>query len=104
MKPVIVYAVLFKLSFKIKEEFHIPGFSYGGKGDGTNWSSERGSGPEPDGGSTGNSGHHSGGVTQIATDKQYAAIRNDKTIRARLSDMLKAARRINPAMKMAVIR
>ena len=23
----------------------MPGFSYGGKGDGTNWSSERGSGP-----------------------------------------------------------
>lgn len=25
----------------------MPGFNYGGKGDGTNWSSERGTGPEP---------------------------------------------------------
>jgi hypothetical protein len=36
----------------------MPGFSYGGQGDGTNWSSERGTGPEPGGGSTGNSGNH----------------------------------------------
>ena len=34
----------------------MPGFNYGGKGDGTNWSSERGTGPEPGGGSRGNGG------------------------------------------------
>ena len=37
------------------------GFNYGGgKGDGTGWSSERGSTPEPGGGSKGNGGatHH----------------------------------------------
>ncbi|MDM7055789.1 colicin-like pore-forming protein, partial [Klebsiella variicola] len=35
----------------------MPGFNYGGKGDGTNWSSERGTGPEPGGGSRGNGGN-----------------------------------------------
>lgn len=39
----------------------MPGFNYGGKGDGTGWSSERGSGPEPGGGSHGNSGGHDRG-------------------------------------------
>lgn len=39
----------------------MPGFNYGGGvGDGTSWSSERGSEPAPGGGSTGNSGNHSG--------------------------------------------
>jgi len=39
----------------------MPGFNYGGGvGDGTPWSSERGSEPAPGGGSTGNSGNHSG--------------------------------------------
>nr|EEX9781356.1 alveicin A bacteriocin toxin [Escherichia coli] len=34
----------------------MPGFNYGGHGDGTGWSSERGDGPAPGGGSHGNSG------------------------------------------------
>jgi len=37
------------------------GFNYGGVGDGTNWSSERGSGPAPGGGSTGNAGNRDNG-------------------------------------------
>lgn len=39
----------------------MPGFNYGsGQGDGTPWSSERGSGPAPGGGSHGNAGNNSG--------------------------------------------
>lgn len=39
----------------------MPGFNYGGKGDGTGWSSERGDGPAPNGGNTssGNGGSSS---------------------------------------------
>lgn len=36
----------------------MPGFNYGGKGDGTNWSSERGDGPQPGGGERGHAGDH----------------------------------------------
>ena len=40
----------------------MPGFSYGGGvGDGTNWSSESGSTPEPGGGNNGNAGNHDTG-------------------------------------------
>jgi len=39
----------------------MPGFNYGsGQGDGTPWSSERGSGPAPGGGSHGNAGNNNG--------------------------------------------
>lgn len=39
----------------------MPGFNYGGgQGDGTPWSSERGSGPAPGGGSQGNAGNNNG--------------------------------------------
>lgn len=47
------------------------GFNYGGgKGDGTGWSSERGSTPEPCGGSKGNGGRDSssGGSGGLAAD------------------------------------
>ncbi|MCK8585275.1 colicin-like pore-forming protein [Yersinia ruckeri] len=45
----------------IEKDNDMGGFNYGGKGDGTGWSSERGSDPEPGGGFTGNSGRESGG-------------------------------------------
>lgn len=39
----------------------MPGFNYGGgQGDGTGWSSERGNGPAPGGGSHGNAGNNNG--------------------------------------------
>lgn len=81
----------------------MPGFSYGGKGDGTNWSSERGSGPEPGGGSTGNSGNNDR-ATATAPDSQIQAIRNDKTAMAKILDVLKAARKINPNVQVTVMR
>lgn len=40
------------------------GFNYGGFGDGTNWSKERGDGPAPGGGSHGTGGGNSGGSGQ----------------------------------------
>lgn len=79
----------------------MPGFSYGGKGDGTNWSSERGSGPEPGGGSTGNSGNND---RATAPGSQIQAIRNDKTAMAKISNVLKAARKINPNVQATVMR
>jgi len=51
----------------------MPGFNYGGKGDGTSWSSERG-GPAPGGGSTGNAGNRdnsaSAGVSKGSKNPQ----------------------------------
>ncbi|MDQ1214822.1 hypothetical protein [Pantoea anthophila] len=51
----------------------MPGFNYGGKGDGTSWSSERG-GPAPGGGSTGNAGNRdnsgSSGVSKSSNNPQ----------------------------------
>lgn len=82
----------------------MPGFSYGGKGDGTNWSSERGSGPEPGGGSTGNSGNNQGGGTASPAQKQLAAIRSDKAVRTKLAKLIEEARKINPSMKMTIAR
>lgn len=51
----------------------MPGFNYGsGKGDGTNWSSERGNEPSPGGGSTGHSGErdNSGSGTRGSSQLQ----------------------------------
>lgn len=48
----------------------MPGFNYGGHGDGTNWSSERGDGPEPGGGSRGTGGgrdNNRGGSSGVGT-------------------------------------
>lgn len=86
----------------------MPGFSYGGYGDGTNWSSERGSGPAPGGGSTGNAGNHEGSGSQssgseaTAEQKQIDAIRNNAVIRQKLAGMIKAARKINPYAKLTI--
>jgi len=82
------------------------GYTYGATGDGTNWSSERGSGPVPGGGSTGNNdtNQENSGSKASPTQKQLAAIRADKAVRAKLTTMMQAARKINPSMKMSVIR
>lgn len=86
----------------------MPGFSYGGKGDGTSWSSERGTGPAPGGGSTGNSGNHDNNTSKGSTpktpaEKQRASIRADKKLRAKLTNMINAARKINSAARLSVI-
>ncbi|MGC0990073.1 colicin-like pore-forming protein [Pantoea agglomerans] len=72
-KHVFMYSILFfnrlqlvwllsKKQFqplRIEKEIIMPGFNYGGgQGDGTSWSSERGNGPAPGGGSQGNAGNH----------------------------------------------
>lgn len=83
----------------------MPGFSYGGGvGDGTSWSSEHGSGTEPGGGSNGNAGNHDSGssVSGTATQRQYSAIRNDQAFMQKLTDLIKAAVRINPAAKLQI--
>lgn len=83
----------------------MPGFSYGGGvGDGTSWSSEHGSGPAPGGGSNGNAGNHDSGssVSGTATQRQYSAIRNDQAFMQKLTDLVKAAVRINPAAKLQI--
>lgn len=52
----------------------MPGFNYGGQGDGTNWSSERGSGPAPGGGTgTGGNGGNSGGSSSVSY-KNYGGV------------------------------
>ncbi|NIY48164.1 hypothetical protein [Cedecea colo] len=74
----------------------MPGFNYGGKGDGTSWSSERGSGPAPGGGSTGNSGNRDpGGNTGApqSVQKQLAAIQHDSSIRQKLTNLLATAKK-----------
>jgi hypothetical protein len=82
----------------------MPGFSYGGFGDGTNWSSERGSGPEPGGGSRGNAGGSSSGKKSSPAQKQIDAIRADKNVRTKLLNLMMAARKINPSVRISVIR
>ena len=83
----------------------MPGFNYGGKGDGTNWSSERGTGPEPGGGDKGHSGDRDrggAGVGNSPEQQQIAAIQNDPALRMKLEAVIKAARRINPDAKLHI--
>lgn len=80
------------------------GFNYGGRGDGTSWSSERGTGPEPGGGDRGNSGNHDKGGSRnkpSQQQQQLSAIQSDPVVREKLANLIKAARVINPA---AIIR
>ncbi|WOX37637.1 hypothetical protein R3983_11900, partial [Serratia marcescens] len=59
------------------------GFNYGGgKGDGTNWSSERGNEPAPGGGSQGNGGRDSssGNTQAAAIQRQMNAIKSDSYV------------------------
>ncbi len=83
----------------------MPGFNYGGKGNGTNWSSERGTGPEPGGGDKGHSGDRDrggAGVGSSPEQQQIAAIQNDPALRMKLAAVIKAARRINPDAKLHI--
>lgn len=56
----------------------MPGFNYNNKGDGTNWSSERGTGPEPGVGYSGTGGGSSGTSSSskqnTPADRQLAAV------------------------------
>lgn len=85
----------------------MPGFNYGGYGDGTSWSKERGSTP-PGGGSTGNSGNRDNGGSNSTgsqgtpEQQQINTIRNNPAIRQKLADMILAARRINPYAKLTI--
>ncbi|WP_159869277.1 MULTISPECIES: colicin-like pore-forming protein [unclassified Raoultella] len=85
----------------------MPGFNYGGYGDGTGWSSESG-GTTPGGGSTGNTGNHDGGGStnssgqSTAEQKQIDTIRNNPALRKKLADMIAAAHNINPYAKVTV--
>ncbi|MEM6161342.1 colicin-like pore-forming protein [Erwinia sp. P6884] len=87
----------------------MPGFSYGGLGDGTNWSSERGDGPALGGGSTGNSGNNNasswtGTEASSPALKQIIAVQRDSAFRTKLGKMLVAARQINPSAKFSIAR
>jgi hypothetical protein len=83
----------------------MPGFNYGGYGDGTNWSSERGSVP-PGGGASGNSGNR-GSSSNSSTgsnsmQRQINTIKKTPAIRQKLADMIQAARKINPYAKLTI--
>ncbi|MDN4977657.1 colicin-like pore-forming protein [Enterobacter hormaechei] len=85
----------------------MPGFNYGGYGDGTSWSSERGSTP-PGGGSTGNAGNRDTGGSYspngeaTAEQEQLDKIRSNPEIRKKLTNLILAARRINPYAKLTI--
>ncbi|EFG8320749.1 TPA: hypothetical protein OQQ84_003833 [Shigella boydii] len=80
----------------------MPGFNYGGHGDGTGWSSERGDGPAPGGGMQGNGGGHSGNNDSgsNSVSQQISAIQNDQKLKQKVVNMLIAARKMNPDAKM----
>ncbi len=79
----------------------MPGFNYGGYGDGTGWSSESG-GPAPGGGMHGNSGGQRGdnANSSNSVSQQISAIQNDQKLKQKVVNMLIAARKMNPEAKM----
>lgn len=79
----------------------MPGFNYGGYGDGTGWSSESG-GPAPGGGMHGNSGGQRGdnANSSNSVSQQISAIQNDQKLKQKVVNMLIAARKMNPDAKM----
>lgn len=79
----------------------MPGFNYGGYGDGTGWSSESG-GPAPGGGMYGNSGGQRGdnANSSNSVSQQISAIQNDQKLKQKVVNMLIAARKMNPEAKM----
>ncbi|MGC4127903.1 colicin-like pore-forming protein [Enterobacter sp.] len=85
----------------------MPGFNYGGYGDGTPWSKERGSVP-PGGGSTGNAGNRDTGgsysASGVATaeQQQIDAVRSNTAVRQKLTNMILGARKINPYAKLTI--
>lgn len=80
---------------------NMPGFNYGGYGDGTGWSSESG-GPAPGGGMHGNSGGQRGdnANSSNSVSQQISAIQNDQKLKQKVVNMLIAARKMNPEAKM----
>jgi len=82
----------------------MPGFNYGGYGDGTGWSSESGGGTTPGGGSNGNSGNNSSGGSGTANpqQKQISEIRKDPAVIKKLSSLIASARKINPYAKVTI--
>ena len=79
------------------------GFDYGGgPGDGTPWSEERGKLPDPGGGKVGNSGNGEYGSSTGNTlaDQQISDILNDKDVHQKLSNLIAAARGLNPSVTM----
>jgi len=82
------------------------GFNYGGKGDGTSWSSERGSGPEPGGGDRGNTGNHDKGRPRDKpkpSQQQLSVIQANTVVRDKLANLIRAARIINPAAVIKIV-
>lgn len=79
----------------------MPGFNYGGYGDGTGWSSESG-GPAPGGGMHGNRGGQRGdnANSSNSVSQQISAIQNDQKLKQKVVNMLIAARKMNPEAKM----
>ncbi|HEJ7189489.1 TPA: hypothetical protein SMF79_000102 [Serratia marcescens] len=74
----------------LSKEKDMGGFNYGGgKGDGTDWSSEKGDTPEPGGGSNGNGGRDSGNDNSQAGafQRQMTAVLNDPAIKSMLADL-----------------
>ncbi|EEW4743132.1 TPA: pore-forming bacteriocin colicin Y [Escherichia coli] len=87
--------------FKSQRGMNMPGFNYGGYGDGTGWSSESG-GPAPGGGMHGNSGGQRGdnANSSNSVSQQISAIQNDQKLKQKVVNMLIAARKMNPEAKM----
>lgn len=86
----------------------MPGFNYGGFGDGSGWSSESGGGPAPGGGSNGhggdrdNNGSSASNGNSTPEQTQIDAIRNNATVRQTLGKIIQAARSINPYAKVTI--
>lgn len=59
------------------------GFNYGGYGDGTNWSKERGDGPAPGGGSHGTGGGNSGGSGQSNSALHWSVMKTGDTYKSK---------------------
>jgi hypothetical protein len=90
----------------LSKEKDMGGFNYGGgKGDGTDWSSEKGDTPEPGGGSNGNGGRDSGNDNSQAGafQRQMTAVLNDPAIKSMLADLQKRALRISPSAKVELV-
>ncbi|MDY9239435.1 pore-forming bacteriocin colicin R [Escherichia coli] len=89
--------------FKSQRGMNMPGFNYGGYGDGTGWSSESG-GPAPGGGMHGNSGGQRGdnANSSNSVSQQISAIQNDQKLKQKVVNMLIAARKMNPEAKMSL--
>ncbi|HFM4977969.1 TPA: pore-forming bacteriocin colicin Y [Escherichia coli] len=87
--------------FKSQRGMNMPGFNYGGYGDGTGWSSESG-GPAPGGGMHGNSGGQRGdnANSSNSVSQQISAIQNDQKLKQKVVNMLIAARKMNSEAKM----